>query len=159
MFERARVLSWMSCSLWLVGTLGAGPVPVSAGQPRGDINSPIDLVMLQCMLPTKVRLGEKFQLRDEVENAGQSVAPESITIYYLSTDDVLDEKDLAIKGRRVPPLEPGQRQSQPTTMTLEFDIAPGSYYLIAAADARRQVDERLEGNNTKATLITVLPRK
>ena len=154
---RARVLSCLSCLT--VGGLGLGLLPADAGQPRGDINSPIDLVMIQCMMPSKVRLGQKFQLRDEVENGGQDAAPESITIYYLSTDDVLDEKDQAIKGRRVPPLVSGQRQSQPTTIAIEFDVPPGDYYLIAVADARGHVPERIEGNNTKATLFTLLPRK
>lgn len=154
---RACVLSCVTCLV--IGGLGPGLLPADAGQPRGDINSPIDLVMIQCMMPSKVHLGQKFQLRDEVENAGQDPSPESITIYYLSTDDVLDEKDKAIKGRRVPPLVSGQRQSQPSTIIIEFDVPPGDYYLIAAADARGQVPERIEGNNTKATLFTLLPRR
>jgi hypothetical protein len=115
--------------------------------------------MLQCLMPSKAHIGERFQLRDEVENAGTSLAPESITIYFLSTDDVLDEKDTAIKGRRVPPLVPGQRQSQPVTIAIEADVRAGTYYLIAAADARGQVEERHEGNNTKATPFTLLPRR
>jgi hypothetical protein len=145
--------------LLLALALAAAWMAPPSAQPRGDINSPIDLVMLQLLMPAKVRLGDKFQLRDEVENGGESESPDSITIYYLSADEVLDDKDLAIKGRRVPPLKPGQRQSQPTTMTIEFDVPPGTYYLIAAADARKQVDERIEGNNTKATRFTLLPKR
>lgn len=150
-----RVL--LASGLVLLGAAAAPPVV--AAQARGDINSPVDLVMLQCLMPREVRIGEKFQLRDEVENAGESLAAESIVIYYLSSDDLLDEKDQAIKGRRVPPLVPGQRQSQPTTMTIEFDVAPGQYFLIAVADARKQVDERLEGNNARAVRFTLLPRR
>ena len=155
--SRIRPSCWFAFVLFAGGCLL--PAPDAAGQPRGDINSPIDLVVLQCMMPAKVRLGAKFQLVDEIENGGQEAAPESIAIFYLSTDDVLDEKDLAIKGRRVPPLAPGRAHSQPTTMSIDFDVPPGEYYLIIAADARRQVPERIETNNTKATRFTLLPRK
>ncbi len=156
-WSRIRPSCWFSLVLFAGSCLLADPA--AAGQPRGDINSPIDLVVLQSMMPAKVRAGAKFQLIDEIENGGQEAAPESIAIFYLSTDDVLDEKDLAIKGRRVPPLAPGRSHSQPTTISIDFDVPPGDYYLIVAADARREVPERIEANNTKATKFTLLPRK
>lgn len=154
---RIRLACWFAVVLFAAP--GLRPDPAVAAQPRGDINSPIDLVVLQCIMPAKVRAGDKFQLIDEIENGGQEVAPESIAIFYLSTDDVLDEKDLPIKGRRVPPLAAGRSHSQPTTMSIDFNVPPGEYYLIIAADARREVPERIEGNNTKATRFTLLPRK
>lgn len=136
-------------------SLPAG-VPAAAQQ-KSDPNSPVDLVLVSCQMPGTVTIGRKFQVRDEVENAGESGAAESVTIFFLSTDNVLDEKDVAIRGRRVPPLGPWQRHAQSTTITLERE-APGTWYLIAVADGQRRVDERHEGNNTFATKFTLVAR-
>ena len=41
--------------------------------------------------------------------------------------------------------------------TLKVDIKPGDYYLLAVADAKKQLEERTRGNNIRAVRITILP--
>jgi len=117
----------------------------------------VDLVQVQFVLPGKVKIGKTFTVLDELENAGEAPAAATVTYFYLSEDDVLDEWDVAVGGRRAPQLGPRQTHSTVTPVTLKPDVKPGVYYLIALADAQRVLEERYRDNNTRAVRITVQP--
>lgn len=154
---------WSSLSTGVA--LAALAVSASAGDfgwsvARGGQDSKtstVDLVQTQLNLPGKVKIGKTFQVLDELENVGEFPAAASVTYYYLSKDNVLDPADVAIGGRRVPPLGPGRPHSAVSPVTLKPPVEPGVYYLIAAADAERAIEERYEQNNTRAVKITVQP--
>jgi hypothetical protein len=120
-------------------------------------NSPVDLVQVTLSVPGKVKIGKKFQVMDEVESVGDAVATQSVTYFYLSKDDKVDDSDLVVAGRRVNPVAPGQKNGDYTPITLKADVEPGDYYLIARANATGTVDERYVDNNTKATKFKVQP--
>ncbi len=120
-------------------------------------NSPVDLVQVTLSVPGKVKIGKKFQVMDEVESVGDAVATQSVTYFYLSKDDKVDESDLVVAGRRVNPVAPGQKNGDYTSITLKADVEPGDYYLIARANATGTVDERYVDNNAKATKFKVQP--
>src|SRR5512140_1780225 len=101
-----------------------------------DVNSPIDLVQVQLVVPRKVTIGKLFRVMDEVENQGRAVAFQSITGFFLSEDPEPDSQDIGIGGRRVPQLGPGQAHSMTTPVTLKGTIKPGDYFFLAVADAR-----------------------
>jgi len=117
----------------------------------------VDLVQVQLVLPGKVKISKTFTVLDELENAGESVAAATVTYFFLSDDDALDERDVVVGGRRAPQLGPRQSHSTVTPVTLKPDVKPGVYYLIALADAQRVLEERYRDNNTRAVRITVQP--
>jgi hypothetical protein len=127
-------------------------VPVASAQSK---NSPIDLVQTSCVVPGKVKAGQKFRVMDEVENAGTEFAVESVTYFYLSANNQIDNQDIVIGGRRVPRLDPRQANSYPSMVLMPAAVPPGDYYLIAKANADGRLEERYLDNNTLATKITV----
>jgi uncharacterized membrane protein len=118
-------------------------------------NSPIDLVQTSCVVPGKVKAGQKFRVMDEVENAGTEFAVESVTYFYLSANNQIDNQDIVIGGRRVPSLNPRQTNSYPSMVLMPAAVPPGDYFLIAKANADGRLEERYLDNNTVATKITV----
>ncbi|MDO8834713.1 MAG: CARDB domain-containing protein [Vicinamibacterales bacterium] len=134
--------------------LGDAPAPAVAGQVQ---MSPVDLVQTTLNAPGKVRIGKKFRIMDELESVGDSAASMSVTYFYLSKDDKVDDTDIVIAGRRVPPLPAGRVHQEFTTATIPATVEPGAYFLIVRANATRTVDERYLDNNTRATKIVVEP--
>ena len=68
--------------------------------------SSVDLVQVQLVVPSKVKIGETFLVLDELENQGEHPSANSLTGFCLSEDDVCDERDLRVGARCVPPLAP-----------------------------------------------------
>lgn len=147
MRSRSSALSVAVCLGWTV---------LAAAQDRV---SQVDLVQVQLNLPSKITAGKSFIILDEVENAGNDAAPRSMTGFCLSVDDVCDEKDLRLGGRRVPPLQGRQAHAFQTAIKLPAEVPAGDYYLIAVADATNAMVERYKTNNTRATRTQVLPAK
>jgi len=130
----------------------AAPMPIQ------DVpTSRVDLVQIQLNAPSKVTIGKSFIILDEVENQGTSLAFQTVTGFYLSGDDVLDDSDVAVGARRVPQLGGSQSSDCRTPVTLKAEIKPGEGYLLAVADAKHEIQERSRGNNIRAVRITVLP--
>ena len=119
--------------------------------------SRVDLVQIQLNVPSKVTIGKAFIVMDEVENQGTTLAFQTVTGFYLSMDDVLDDSDVVVGARRVPQLGASQSHDNRTPITLKTEINPGDYYLLAVADAKHQIEERTRANNVRAVRITVLP--
>lgn len=142
--------------LLCVGVFGlsGGPALCAAGQSPG---SPIDLVQTIVSLPGKVKIQKKFYVLDEIEGVGEATAPQSVTFFYLSTDDKIDPLDIVVGSRRVGVMRPGATNNQRTELRLPATVKPGTYFMIARADAQNQIEERYKDNNTKATKFTVLP--
>jgi hypothetical protein len=142
----------------LLGLPGSGsPGPTSALRVPQSVNSPVDLVQTQLVVPRKVTIGKVFRVLDEVENQGKVITPPSVTGFFLSEDAVFDAKDISVGGRRVPRLGASQSHSTVTPVTLKSTIKPGEYYFLAVADARRELEERSRDDNVRAVHVTVLP--
>lgn len=116
----------------------------------------IDLVQVGLNSPSKLTPGKKFRILDRVENQGEAGALPTVTYFYLSTDDQLDDKDLLIGGRRVPGLGPGQSHEEVTSVALDARVPSGDYFLFVVCDATRQMDERYENNNMRTIKVRVL---
>jgi hypothetical protein len=138
----------------------AAPTPGRAGArgggaQKGNTNL-IDLVQIGLNVPGKVTPGKRFRVMDELESQGEAASLQTVTYFYLSQDDVLDEKDVRVGGRRVPPMPPGSSHREVTAVTLNPATPSGDYYVIAMCDATKLMDERYENNNTRAVKIRVL---
>lgn len=135
--------------------LAAVPPPSTQDVPT----SRVDLVQIQLIVPSKVTIGKAFTIMDEVENQGTALAFPTVTGFFLSQDDVLDDADVVVGARRVPQMGAGQSNSDHTSVKLTAEIKAGDCYLLAVADAKREIQERTRANNVRAVRITVIAAK
>jgi subtilase family serine protease len=132
-------------------------VPQAAPRAQYSKTSPVDLVQVGFNVPGKIKPGKEFRVMDEVESVGDQPVDRSVTGFFLSRDDVWNEGDLLLGGRRIPGLSPGRTHQDVTPLKLPGIIEPGPYYLLAVADFQRLVEERYENNNIRAVKVTVQP--
>jgi subtilase family serine protease len=93
---------------------------------------------------------------DTTRNQRGGLAGPSTTRFYLSTNISPDAADILLDGSRaIPALAGGASSAGSTSITIPSGLAPGTYYLIAKADADGSVAETAETNNTLARAIQV----
>jgi hypothetical protein len=91
--------------------------------------------------------------------AAPATAGASRIDFYLSTDNVLDGGDRLLGSRNVSALAPLTSAAATTVVTVPADVAQGSYYIIAVADAGNQVAESNETNNTMVSAVPIQIRQ
>jgi subtilase family serine protease len=99
--------------------------------------------------------GATINLTDTVRNQGAGDAGPSTTRLYLSSNYLFDPSDLPLGSRAVPAIAGGASQSGTTSIVIPAGTAPGTYYLIAVADADGNVAESSEANNVGWRTINV----
>jgi hypothetical protein len=108
--------------------------------------------------PASAPQGSSFSVSDTTKNTGNWPAGQSTTTYYLSLDKKKNKGDVIVASRVVPGLAAGQVSS--ATVTATASASPGTYYLIACADAKKKVTEanaagKGEKNNCLASTGTI----
>jgi formylglycine-generating enzyme required for sulfatase activity len=99
-----------------------------------------------------VAAGGTVTVVSTVKNIGTAMAGKSGTRFYLSKDAVKGVGDVRLTGSlEVPALGRGRTTTATTTLKVPTRLAAGTYFLIAAADDRKQIMESREGNNTRAS--------
>ena len=116
-----------------------------------------DLAVSAFSAPSGAGAGVPFTVTDTTVNRGGGTAAASSTGYYLSADSALDAGDALVGARSVPVLGPGASSVGSASVTLPAGTAPGTYYLIARADAGDAVAESQETNNVSARVLQVGP--
>ena len=92
-----------------------------------------------------------------VANLSGAIATTNTLGYYLSSNAVLDASDqLLSSSQGNSPLAAGQSSPRYTSITIPAGTAPGSYYLLFAADYLNQVSESNETNNVTAVSFQVV---
>ena len=89
--------------------------------------------------------------------AGTGPAAPTVTRFSLSTDATLGAGDIALGFRNVPTLPPGSSSSGSTSFPVPSDTAPGTYYVIAKANADSSTPETNVTNNTRSIKIVIGP--
>jgi subtilase family serine protease len=116
-----------------------------------------DLLVSSMQVPTTAAAGAVVSVSDTTKNQGAGVAAPTTTRFYLSTNITLDAADILLDGSRiVPALAGGASSAGSTSVTIPSGLTPGTYYLIAKADADGVVGETLETNNTGARTIQMV---
>ena len=95
---------------------------------------------------------------DIVANTGYvNVGEPSTTRFFLSTDDVIGSGDILIGQRIVPNLVPGTGRGDraSTTVVIPSSVPPGTYFVVACADAPGDIFESNESDNCMASTTTV----
>jgi subtilase family serine protease len=100
-----------------------------------------------------------INVTETTKNQGVGTAIATTTKSYLSTNPTFDAPgDVWLASRAVPLLATGASSVGPQTMvTIPPGTAPGSYYILAVADADNTVAESNENNNATAKPLTITP--
>jgi subtilase family serine protease len=115
-----------------------------------------DLVVSAMTVPAKGGAGLPVAITETTRNQGSGSAAPSATRYYFSDNLVWDAADtLLTPDHNVPQLEAGGSHTASLSVTLPPNVAAGTYYLIAKADAANVVVETNESNNTLARSIQI----
>ena len=121
------------------------------------VNVGPDLMVTLLTAPLKVAAGSSITVSDTTKNNGADAAGPSTTAFYLSANFALDASDTRLaQTRAVPALAAGASSNANTVVTLPV-VAPGAWFLIAAADDGNNIREPIETNNTRFTTLTVGP--
>jgi formylglycine-generating enzyme len=103
--------------------------------------------------------GGTVTVASTVKNIGDAAAGRSSTRFYLSKDAVKGAGDVRLTGSlEVPALGRGRATTATTALKVPTTLATGTYFLVAAADDRKQVSESREWNNTRTTPTKVKVR-
>ncbi len=117
---------------------------------------PADLIISSLSAPTSAGAGSTLTVTDTTKNqGGGGTGVSSITKFYLSSNSTLDTGDVLLGSRTVPTLASTATNSGSTSVTIPAGTAPGTWYLIAKADANSSIPETSESNNTKSRAITI----
>jgi uncharacterized repeat protein (TIGR03803 family) len=117
-----------------------------------------DLMVTALSAPSSATRGSSIVISDTTRNnGGASDGAATITRFYLSVNTVVDPHDSILGDRTIPVLPQGGADSGTTTVVIPATIAPGTYHIIAVADATGLVGEISESNNKKVVTISIKP--
>ncbi|MDZ4347075.1 MAG: CARDB domain-containing protein, partial [Candidatus Binatia bacterium] len=117
-----------------------------------------DLSVSSLKSPSSAAAGSTIVVQDTTSNKAPVPAGISTTIFYLSTDALLDSGDtLLVSSRAVPALAAKAKSTGSTTVTIPPTTTPGVYFLLAKADADEVVSEINDDNNVRSRKITITP--
>ncbi len=110
-----------------------------------------DLVVSTVTAPAQGGAEASITVTDTTANQGPRPSTASSTKFYLSSDATLDASDVLLGSRAVPALAPGTASSGSTTIAVPASTPPGTYVVIAKADADGTNAESNEANNSAAS--------
>ena len=117
-----------------------------------------DLTVIPLTVPTDVQSGNVYNISFVVLNAENRTASGTwFDIIYLSEDSLLDPFDLTLKSSERPyVLEIGQNYTQNLLVSIPYDLALSSYYLIISVNAGAQLVESDANNNIIVKLLSIV---
>jgi len=117
-----------------------------------------DLTVISVAAPTDAQSGNVYNVSLTVLNSGVRTASGTwFDIIYLSEDNFLDPFDLTLKSsERQSVLAVGQNYTQSLHITMPYDLALSSYYLIIFVNAGTHIVESNRDNNIMVKLLSVV---
>lgn len=109
-----------------------------------------DLVLTAVGIPSIAAAGGTITVTDTTKNQGAGTAPATSTGFYLSANATMNSTDIFLGSRAVGELGPGVAATGSVSLQVPLGTAPGSYYVIGAADWNALVTESVETNNVRA---------
>jgi subtilase family serine protease len=116
-----------------------------------------DLTISALGVTGQLGAGGTITINDTTKNAGGSDSAASVTNFYLSTNTTVDAGDTPLGSRSVPALAAGTTSAGSTTATIPANLATGSYYILAQADATSTNTETIETNNVGSAAVKIGP--
>jgi len=114
-----------------------------------------DLTVTALSAPATAVAGQTISVSDSTKNGGAEGVPATTTEFYVSANSILDASDILLGSRSVPALGAGATSSGTTAVAIPAGTAPGTWYIIAKADAGGVVAETWETNNTLSRSIKI----
>lgn len=108
--------------------VGVPAIPLQVTRP--------DLVVSRLGIPASGQVGGNLSLSVSLKNQGDAPAKKSKVQLYLSGDPQLGGGDRLLGKKGVKALLVGEEAVLALSLTLPKDLAPGTYYLGAVADAK-----------------------
>jgi subtilase family serine protease/sugar lactone lactonase YvrE len=101
--------------------------------------------------------GPAITVTDTTKNQGLGSAVATTTSFYLSTNTTYEAGDISLGSRAVPILASAATNAGSTSVTIPAGTAPGTWYILARADATGAVAETSETNNVASRAVTITP--
>ena len=118
-----------------------------------------DLVVSAVSVPATAAAGETLVVGDTTRNQGAGIRAVDAHAFYLSTNTAWDAADLPLGEREAGPLAPAARHRRPRRRSsFQAPRRPGTYYLLARADAADTLVEVAENNNLRSGVRRVWRR-
>ncbi|SHI69889.1 Por secretion system C-terminal sorting domain-containing protein [Hymenobacter daecheongensis DSM 21074] len=116
----------------------------------------VDLIIQQpAVSPSNTAPGNVLNLSCGILNQGNATASNSSVGFYLSTNTTLDASDQLLTSAYGSALTPGYPAYRGVTTNVPPGTAPGTYYILFAADYQDLVTESNETNNVASVALTV----
>jgi hypothetical protein len=106
--------------------------------------------------PNVVLLGNGFPVKDTTRNVGATAAARTVTQYYLVGSD---GRRTVVGRRTVSRLRAHGSSTHSASAIVAPAMAPGTYSLVACADAKHVVSEAKERNNCRTAATKVVVKK
>lgn len=120
--------------------------------------SPPDLIVSAISVPTAGGAGLPIIATNTTKNqANTGPAPASTTNFYLSANAAWDGGDPQIGTQAIGALAAGASEAHSTSLTIPPTTTPGTWYVIAKADADLLITETIETNNASFDTIMIGP--
>lgn len=117
-----------------------------------------DLEAVGFSTPFAIGTGTPITVSTSTRNNGPGDSDPSTTKFYLSTNSLFEATDVKLDGTQaVPLLAPGASVTLSPTVTVPPGTAPGTYYMLAVADADNLIPEKSESNNVAARIVQLGP--
>ncbi len=115
-----------------------------------------DLTITAIRVPSSAKRGQTIGVRYYVKNSGNTdITTPFVINLYLSTDSNISTSDTYLGGRRVSSLKIGQTLTFMSNVKIPTNAQLGKMFIGAFVDARNQVGENDETNNTRSTPINI----
>ena len=120
--------------------------------------APSDLVVSVLTVPSVGGAGASVTVSETTRNQGSVTSAPTATRFYLSSNSLLDGADVTLGAvHAVPELAASGTSQVSIPLDIPAGTSPGSYYVIAKADADAIEVETSELNNTAARQLYVGP--
>jgi subtilisin family serine protease/subtilase family serine protease len=110
-----------------------------------------DLVVTAVSAPATGMANGPMTVTETTRNQGAAPVPETTTAFFLSSNSTYEPTDQFLGSRVAGALGASASSSTSTQVVIPAGTAPGSYYVVAVADAGNVVAESLENNNTRGS--------
>ncbi|MBI4511419.1 MAG: S8 family serine peptidase [Deltaproteobacteria bacterium] len=115
-----------------------------------------DLQVVGGSAPASVVRGTYFTVTDKVQNTGLQDAGASRVGYYLSSDTIIDARDVYVGSRYLDSVREGAVNSASTQIRVPASTPAGSYTLAAVADYENKVKENNRDDTAETNNVRVL---
>lgn len=137
----------------------AGEVPETTNSNNARASAAVrvgpDLVVAALTVPATASAGATVSVTDTTRNQGAGNAADTFTRFYLSTNSAWDVADVLLGERAVGTLAGGASTSASTVLMVPAATLPGTYYVLARADAAETLAEVAENNNLRSGSVGI----